>query len=68
MKKNKKADLRIWLTFIFQQVSAFSWKDEWIAFLLVELLDIILFFHVGVTFGPLNDEMLVRAFNSARNE
>lgn len=41
----------------------FTWKEDWIVFMLNELLDIMVFFHVGVTFSPLHDRLLTRAFD-----
>lgn len=35
--------------------------------LLLETLQLLMFFHVGVNFGPLNEPMLVRAFDGSLN-
>jgi hypothetical protein len=41
----------------------FTWKEEWVTTFLTELLDLMLIFHVGVTFSPLHETLLVRAFD-----
>ena len=41
----------------------FSWKEDWINNTLNDLLDILMIFHVGATFGPLRDAMLLRAYD-----
>jgi hypothetical protein len=30
-----------------------TWEQEWLVYFLTELLDIMLIFHVGATFGPM---------------
>lgn len=43
----------------------FSWKQDWVAFLMSELLTIGLIFHVGVTFSPLHETLMIRAFDGS---
>ena len=45
----------------------FSWKQSWVGFALSELLEVALVFHVGVTFSPLNESLMVRAFDGSQN-
>lgn len=42
----------------------YEWKETWIIYALNELLDILMIFHVGVTFSPLHEGLLTRAFNN----
>jgi hypothetical protein len=41
----------------------YAWKQTWILYALNEALDILMIFHVGVTFSPLHEGLLTRAFN-----
>ncbi|KAJ1437755.1 hypothetical protein B484DRAFT_428190 [Ochromonadaceae sp. CCMP2298] len=49
--------------FLIIEVVMFTWKEEWVTTFLTELLDLMLIFHVGVTFSPLHETLLVRAFD-----
>lgn len=44
-----------------------SWREQWISFALSELLDIAMIFHVGVSFSPLHETLLTRAFDGSNN-
>jgi hypothetical protein len=46
-------------------VVVFSWREQWVSFALTELLDIAMIFHVGVTFSPLHETLLTRAFDGS---
>jgi hypothetical protein len=48
-------------------VVVFSWREQWVSFALTELLDIALIFHVGVSFSPLHETLLTRAFDGSNN-
>ena len=41
----------------------YAWKQTWILYALNEALDILMIFDVGVTFSPLREGLLTRAFN-----
>lgn len=47
------------------QVVVLTWKEDWVAFLLTELLDIAIIFHVGVNFSPLHETLMIRAFDGS---
>jgi hypothetical protein len=49
----------------FVQVVVLSWRQQWISFTLTELLDVAMIFHVGVTFSPLYEPLLIRAFDGS---
>lgn len=46
-------------------MSQFGWEESWIGFVLTDLLDIALIFHIGVTFSPLHEVLLIRAFDGS---
>jgi hypothetical protein len=48
-------------------VVVLSWREQWISFALSELLDIAMIFHVGVSFSPLHETLLTRAFDGSNN-
>jgi len=45
----------------------YSWEENWVYTALVEFLNILFIFHVGVTFSPLHDQFLLRAFDGTAN-
>jgi hypothetical protein len=45
----------------------FSWAQNWVEWVLVDFLDVALIFHIGVTFSPLHEELLLRAFDGSTN-
>eukprot|EP01032_Pedospumella_encystans_P013610 gene13610-15660_t len=51
--------------FLIFRVSQFGWEEAWIGFVLTDLLDIALIFHIGVTFSPLHEVLLIRAFDGS---
>jgi hypothetical protein len=50
-----------------QQTTLFSWKEDWMAQLVNDMLDIFLIFHVGATFSPMNEVAVTRAFGTFNN-
>lgn len=45
------------------QVTMYTWVDNWLLTALNDFLIILMIFHIGVTFGPLQEPLLVRAFD-----
>ncbi len=45
----------------------YSWKETWLVFLLGEVLTILMCFHVGVTFSPLREVLMLRSFDGTYN-
>lgn len=45
------------------QISLYSWRESYVPFLLSELVNILMFFHVGATFSPLYESLLTRSFD-----
>lgn len=50
--------------FLLVQSSFYSWKEDWVMFMLNEVLNLYLFFHVGATFSPMQEPFLIRAFDN----
>lgn len=40
-----------------------SWREEWIRLLLGELTIILMFLHVGITFGPIDESLYKRPYD-----
>ena len=53
--------------FITIQSTLFTWKDNWLVFLMTELLNLFLFLHVGINFAPDRDDFFNRAFDGTYN-
>ena len=49
--------------FLIVQVTMYSWEDDWVMTVLNDFLTILIIFHIGVTFSPLHEPLLVRAFD-----
>jgi hypothetical protein len=43
----------------------FSWQDNWLMTVLNDFLVILIIFHIGVTFSPLHEPLLIRAFDGS---
>jgi hypothetical protein len=41
----------------------YSWENNWVVIVLNDLLVILMVFHIGVTFSPLHEPLLSRAFD-----
>ena len=41
----------------------YTWKETWVITALNDFLTILMIFHIGVTFGPLQEPFLIRAFD-----
>ena len=41
--------------------------ESWLPDLMYQLLQLLMFFHIGVIFSPLNEESLSRAFDGSIN-
>jgi len=59
--------------FLTIQSTLFTWKDNWIVFLMTELLTLFMCIHIGINFAPDRDDFFNRAFdgtfnNNARRE
>ena len=50
---------------LLMQVSLLSWESYWITDLLIELLDVGLILCVGITFAPISEQFLSRAFDGS---
>jgi len=50
--------------FLLVQQSLFTWREDWLVFLLDEVLTLYMYFHVGSTFSPLQEPFLIRAFDN----
>lgn len=51
--------------FLLISVTTLSWKEDWVVTTLNELTELLFFFHIGVTFSPLYEPLLVRAFDGS---
>lgn len=45
----------------------FTWKQDWITFTLNEMIVLLMFFHVGVNFSPVHENLMSRAFDGTYN-
>ncbi len=57
----------LWAFVFVVQGSLFTWEQDWITFTLNELIVLLMFFHVGVTFSPLHENLLSRGFDGTYN-
>ena len=51
----------------FVKAITLSWKESWVVDLLDNVLQLLMYFHIGIVFGPLNEEFLMRAFDGSIN-
>lgn len=51
----------------FVQEAIFTWEQDWIVFTLNELIVLLMFFHVGVNFSPVHENLITRAFDGTFN-
>jgi glucose-6-phosphate-specific signal transduction histidine kinase len=56
--------LHTYQTFVtYIQNVVFSWKESWLTVAFTDLINVMMVFHIGATFGPVNDLFMTRAFN-----
>lgn len=51
--------------FLLVEVTTYSWREQWLVTLLNEATDLLFFFHLGVTFSPMYEPLLTRAFDGS---
>eukprot|EP01034_Spumella_vulgaris_P036637 gene36637-45192_t len=49
--------------FSLLQITMYTWRENWLVFLLNECLTIFMCFHVGVNFSPLYETLMTRPFD-----
>jgi hypothetical protein len=53
--------------FLTIQSTLLTWKDNWITFLMTELLTLFIYLHIGINFAPDRDDFFNRAFDGTYN-
>jgi hypothetical protein len=43
----------------------YTWRESWIVVAVNEILNFFLIFHIGVTFSPLREPLMLRAFDGS---
>eukprot|EP01039_Chlorochromonas_danica_P001719 gene1718-1878_t len=49
--------------YLLIEVTTYTWRDSWITTVLTELTEFFFFLHIGVTFSPLYEPLLMRSFD-----